>query len=190
MAEIERDRLFYEESGGGATFSGGEPLAQPEFLGALLGACKAAEIRTALDTCGYAAWDVVDRVRGEVDLFLYDLKLLDDERHRELTGVSNRLILDNLRALSARGHAIVLRVPIIPCVNDDPKTLDEIGAFAASLPRLDEIDVLPYNRMGIDKYARLDRPYRLSGAAPLSEETMREIARRLSAFGVRVRAGG
>jgi pyruvate formate lyase activating enzyme len=190
MAEIERDRAFYEESGGGATFSGGEPLAQPEFLGALLAACRAAGIHTALDTCGCAPWEVVDRIRRDVDLFLYDLKLLDDERHRELTGVSNRLFLVNVRALSERGHAIVLRVPIIPGVNDDPDTLDEIGAFAKSLPRLDEIDVLPYNRMGIDKYARLDRPYRLAGVAPLSDETMQGIARRLSVFGVPVRVGG
>ena len=190
MVEIGRDRPFYEESGGGATFSGGEPLAQPEFLGALLAACRAAGIHTALDTCGYAPWEVIDRVRRDVDLFLYDLKLLDDARHRELTGVSNRLILENLRRLSELGHAIVLRVPIIPGVNDDPETLDEIGAFATSLPRLDEIALLPYNRMGIDKYARLDRPYRLSGVAPLSDEAMSAIARRLSAFGLPVRVGG
>ncbi len=190
MAEIERDRPFYEESGGGATFSGGEPLAQPEFLGALLAACRAAGIDTALDTCGYAPWEVMDGIRGDVDLFLYDLKLLDDARHRELTGVSNRLILENLRALSERGSAIILRVPIIPGINDDAATIGEIGAFAKSLPRLDEIDVLPYNRMGIDKYARLDRPYRLSGAAPLSDETMCGIARGLSAFGLPVRVGG
>lgn len=166
MAEIERDRPFYEESGGGVTVSGGEPLAQPEFLGALLSACRAAGIHTALDTCGFAPWEVLDRIRGDVDLFLYDLKLLDDAKHRELTGVSNDLIVKNLRALSDRGHRIHLRVAIIPGVNDDDASLREIGAFASSLPHLDEIDILPYNRMGIDKYARLDRPYRLPGAAP------------------------
>jgi pyruvate formate lyase activating enzyme len=190
MAPIERDRPFYEESGGGVTFSGGEPLAQPEFLGALLAACRAAGIHTALDTCGYAPWEVIDRIRGDVDLFLYDLKLLDDERHRELTGVSNRLILDNLRELSARGQRIVLRLPVIPGVNDDPATIDTIGAFAKSLPHLEEIDILPYNRMGIDKYARLDRPYRLAAAAPFSDETMRGIAGRLGALGLPVRVGG
>ena len=190
MAEIEADRPFYEESGGGATFSGGEPLAQPEFLGAMLRACRRAGIHTALDTCGCAPWDALDRIRAEVDLFLYDLKLLDASRHRELTGVSNDLILKNLRALSERGHRIHLRVAIIPGVNDDDASLREIGSFASSLPRLDEIDILPYNRMGIDKYARLDRPYRLSGAVSLSDERLIEIARALGACGVPVKVGG
>lgn len=190
MAAIEADRAFYERSRGGATFSGGEPLAQPEFLAEALAACRRAGIHTALDTCGSAPWEALERVRGSVDLFLYDLKILDAARHRELTGASNDLILGNLRALSEQGHAIRLRVPIIPGVNDDDASIHAIGAFAGSLPHLDGIDILPYNRMGIDKYARLDRPYRLGGAAPIDPERLREIARLIGDHGSSVRMDG
>jgi pyruvate formate lyase activating enzyme len=190
MAEITRDMPFYEESGGGATFSGGEPLAQYEFLGALLRACKAKGIHTALDTCGYAPWEALDSIRGQVDLFLYDIKATDDAKHRALTGVSNELMVSNLRALSELGHLIALRTAIVPGVNDDDESIREIGAFASTLPQVSEIDILPYNRLGIDKYARLGRTYRLSDAPPLSDERMDEIARSLSNFGLRVKRGG
>ncbi len=176
MAEIERDIAFYDESGGGVTLSGGEPLAQPEFTLALLQACKAREIHMALDTCGFASWSVLDQVRPYVDLFLYDLKLMDDARHREVTGASVGPILANLRALSERGHAIRLRVPVIPDVNDDDASIRQIAAFAASLPRLDGIDLLPYHTTAADKYARMNKPYKLTGARPLSDARMAEIA--------------
>jgi pyruvate formate lyase activating enzyme len=192
IAELERDRPFYDTSSGGVTFSGGEPLAQPEFLGALLAACKAKGIHTALDTCGYASWDVIDSIRRDVDLFLYDIKVMDEERHRALTGVSNDLILTNARALSERGHAIVVRVAVIPGINDDDDFARALGAFVRSLPRVSEIDLLPYNRMEIAKYARLGRAFRLSrelrtpGPLALSEERMARIAAVLGGFGVRV----
>jgi pyruvate formate lyase activating enzyme len=114
LAEIERDRAFYDESGGGVTFSGGEPLMQSDFLAALLHACKAQDLHTAVDTCGFAAWETLDKVRGEVDLFLYDLKLMDDARHRAFTGVSNAPILANLQALSRLGHNLLIRIPLVP----------------------------------------------------------------------------
>ena len=176
LAEIERDVAFYDESGGGVTLTGGEPLAQHAFTLALLRACKAREIRTALDTCGFASWNVLDQVRPYVDLFLYDLKLVDDARHREVTGAPVGPILANLRALSERGHAIRLRVPVIPGVNDDDESIRQIAAFAASLPHLQGIDLLPYHTTAADKYARMNKPYKLAGARPLSEERMAEIA--------------
>ena len=175
MAEVERDIAFYDESGGGVTFSGGEPLAQPEFTLALLRSCRAREIHTALDTCGFASWNVLDRVRPYVDLFLYDLKLLDDARHREVTGAPVGPILANLRALSEHGHAIRLRVPVIPGVNDDDESIRQIATFAASLPHLQGIDLLPYHTTAADKYVRMNRPYRLADARPLSEARMAEI---------------
>jgi len=186
MAEIERDVAFYDESGGGVTLSGGEPLMQREFTLALLRACKAREIHTALDTCGFAAWSVLEDIRPYVDLFLYDLKLLDDTRHREVTGVPVGPILANLRALSERGHAIRLRVPVIPGINDDDDSLRRITAFAASLPRLDGIDLLPYHATAADKYARMNKPYRLAGARPLSDERMAEIVGIVHKYGLRV----
>lgn len=177
MAEIERDVPFYDESGGGATFSGGEPLAQPDFLLALLRACRERGIHTTVDTCGYAPWEVVDRVREYTDLFLYDLKLMDDARHRKYTGVSNEPILRNLRRLAELGQAIILRVPIVPGVNDRDECLRRIAGFAASLPNLAGIEPLAYHRIGIEKYRRMGKEYRLAEVVPPDEERMEQVRR-------------
>ena len=190
MAEVERDVAFYDESGGGVTMSGGEPLLQRDFLFALLRACREKEIHTALDTSGFAAWDTIERIRGYVDLFLYDLKLMDDARHHRFTGVSNAPILKNLLALSQRGHAILLRVPVIPGINDDDETARQIGAFAAALPHLNGVDLLPYHRIGVDKYTRLNLAYKLSETRAPSDERVAEIAHILNSFGLLVRVGG
>ena len=190
MAEVERDAAFYEQSGGGVTFSGGEPLMQIEFLEALLRASRKKNIRTALDTCGYAPWESIDRIRGMVDLFLYDIKIVDDARHRELTGVSNEPIIENLRALSRHGHDIRLRIPVIPGIHDDEKSLKEIGALASSLPALIGIDIIPYNRLGAEKYARLGRPFRMPDAPALSAERLASLSGILSSFGLHVNIGG
>jgi pyruvate formate lyase activating enzyme len=190
VAEIERDVPFYDESGGGVTFSGGEPLAQPGFLLALLRACQEREIHTALDTCGFAPWETLDRVREHVDLFLYDLKLIDDDGHLKFTGVSNELILRNLQALSQRGHDVVVRVPVIPGANDNEDHVRQIGAFVASLPRLHRVDLLPYHHAGAGKYDRLHKSYRLPETYPPSDSRMAEILRVLEGFGLQVRTGG
>ena len=190
MAEVERDAAFYEQSGGGVTFSGGEPLMQIEFLEALLRASRKKNIRTALDTCGYAPWESIDRIRGMVDLFLYDIKIVDDARHRELTGVSNETIVENLRALSRHGHDIRLRFPVIPGINDDGKAVREIGALASSLPTLIGIDIIPYNRLGAEKHARLGRPYRMADTPALSAERIAALAGILNSFGLNVNIGG
>lgn len=190
MAEIERDIPFYDESGGGVTFSGGEPLLQRDFLLALLRAYKEKEIHTALDTCGFAPWETLDDIREHVDLFLYDLKLMDDARHRKFTGVSNEAILGNLPAISQRGHNIILRVPIIPGINDDAKHIRQIGMFAAGLPRLNRVDLLPYHHAGTEKYHRLDKVYGLPETRPPSDERMAEIAQILRGFGLHVKMGG
>ena len=190
LAEIERDIAFYDESGGGVTFSGGEPLLQRDFLSALLHACRAKEIHTALDTSGFAAWETMERIRGDVDLFLYDLKLIDDALHRQTTGVSNALILENLQALSQRRHAIRLRVPVIPGINADDEAVRQIGAFAAALPHLNGVDLLPYHAIGIDKYARFNRAYKLPETRSPSDERMAEIEHILTGFGLTVKIGG
>ena len=164
LAQVERDLPFYEESGGGVTFSGGEPLAQPEFLADLLRGARARGIHTALDTCGYAPWDTLDGLRTDVDLFLYDLKLVDEERHRSVTGVANTVILDNLERLADRGHHIVLRLPLVPGINDDEANLRAIGLLAGRLG-VERVVVLPFHRLGRDKYARLGRADELSDIA-------------------------
>jgi pyruvate formate lyase activating enzyme len=152
MTEIEKDIAFYEESGGGVTFSGGEPLQQRDFLLALLKGCKERGIHTAVDTSGFAAWETLDSVRQHVNLFLYDLKLMDDTRHQRFTGVSNELILRNLQMLSAHRHSILLRVPIIPGINDDDENIRQIGAFAATLPHLTPVSCRGQStaRLGLD----------------------------------------
>lgn len=190
MSSIERDIVFFEESGGGVTFSGGEPLAQHTFLAGLLKACKALEIHTALDTSGYAPWKTIDNIRGDVDLFLYDIKLMDDTRHRAYTGVPNGLILHNLRALSEHGHQIVLRVPVIPGITDDSQNLGEIGMFAASLPNLERVDLLPYHPSAQGKYERLGKPYHLTDTISPSDEQMAEIVHLLEQYNLPVKIGG
>jgi pyruvate formate lyase activating enzyme len=190
MAEIERDVAFYDESNGGVTFSGGEPLWQAGFLLALLRACKERDIHSAVDTCGFASWETLDTIREHVDLFLYDLKLMDGAKHREFTGVSNELILKNLQALSQQGHNIVLRVPIIPGINDDDGNIRQTAAFAAALPHLNRVNLLPYHHIGVDKYGRLGKAYGLPETRPPSDERLASIAHTLRAFGLQVHVGG
>jgi pyruvate formate lyase activating enzyme len=189
-AEIERDIAFYDESGGGVTFSGGEPLQQPEFLLALLRGCKEREIHTAVDTCGFSTWETFDSIREQVDLFLYDLKLMDDTKHERFTSVSNELSLSNLQSLSQLGHNIILRLPIIPGINDDGENIRETGAFAAALPSLNRVDLLPYHHAGVEKYNRFNRVYGLPEAHPPSDERMHELAETLRGFGLAVGIGG
>ena len=189
IAVAERDRVFYKESRGGVTFSGGEPLAQPAFLADLLAGCRARGLHTVLDTCGEGSWEAVDRIRGNVDLFLYDLKLIDDTRHRRATGVSNARILENLAAIVAHGHAVVVRVPLICGVNDDDANIGATAALAAELG-IARIVVLPFHRLGAAKYSRLGRPYPLSDAAPPSEERVTEVLGTLRHFGLAAERSG
>jgi len=162
MAMIRRDISFYDESGGGVTFSGGEPLRQAAFLCELLNVCKTEEIHTALDTSGYAPWRVLEQVRHQVDLFLFDLKLMDNNQHKRYTGVSNRLILSNLVRLAHLGHSIVLRIPLIPNITDGEENIQQIAALAKGLPNIQRIDLLPYHDTARLKYQRLGAKYHLS----------------------------
>lgn len=161
LREIERDVVFFDQSGGGVTLTGGEPLMQPRFVIELLRACKDHGIHTVLDTSGYASWPVMAEVAGQTDLFLYDLKLMDDARHHEYTGVSNRLIISNLKRLSAAGENIIVRIPLIPGVNDDEQNLKLTQRFLVNLPNLAGVEVLPYHDIAQAKYAALDLAYRL-----------------------------
>jgi pyruvate formate lyase activating enzyme len=190
IREIETDRIFYDEAEGGVTLSGGEPLLQPSFLNAILEECNRRRIHTTLDTSGFASQKVVDKIRSKVDLFLYDLKILDDAKHRKYTGVSNRLILQNLERLAGNGSSIVISIPIIPGINDDEDNILEAGEFIASLPGIEQVSLLPYHRAGVDKYRNLGRAYRLNGIRPQSSRKTRMIKERLEAFGLKVRIGG
>jgi pyruvate formate lyase activating enzyme len=190
MHEIEQDIVFYDQSGGGVTISGGEPLMQPHFLRDLLKACRKAEIHTALDTCGFAAWETLDAIRQYVDLFLYDLKPMDDRQHREFTGVSNQPILRNLLSLSQLGHDIILRIPVIPGITDGDKNIQRLAAFVAKLPRLQGIDLLPYHGIAADKYKRLGKEYTMRDIHPPTRAELLRIRHLFAEQGLHVRTGG
>jgi pyruvate formate lyase activating enzyme len=190
MEEIKRDIPFFDESGGGVTFSGGEPLMQPRFLLQMLQACQGIELHTALDTSGYADWSILDPISEFTDLFLYDLKLVDPQAHQKYCGVSNELILSNLRKLSQKGSAIYLRVPVIPGITDTRQNLDQIAGLARSLPGIKRVDILPYHQAALGKYSRLNLSYRLDEIIPPSQERMIEIQDQLQQVGLQVKIGG
>jgi len=189
MREIEKDRVFYEESKGGVTFSGGEPLAQLAFLNSLLEECKKNGLHTALDTCGYTPFENLEKISDKVDLFLYDFKSMDDGKHREVTGVSNQLIIENLKKLSAKGSKIVVRLPIIEGVNDTDENITKTAEFIASLPDIKEISLLPYHKGGRQKYARLNKVSKLDKMAAPSRDKIKRIKKKLERFGFQVKIG-
>jgi pyruvate formate lyase activating enzyme len=189
LAQVERDRVFYEESGGGVTLSGGEPLHQSGFAAALLAACRERGIHTTLDTCGYAPAATFQRVAEFVDLFLFDLKVIDGARHREMTGAPNDSILVNLRWLAEHRLPVVVRVPVIPGCTDDADNLAAIRTVVRSLG-LPRVDLLPYHRVAMDKYKRLGLEYRMGAAVPPSAERMQAIAADFARPGLDVRIGG
>jgi len=186
LTEIEEDTVFYEQSGGGVTFTGGEPLAQPRFLLDLLSACRTRGLHTAVDTSGFAPWPVLDEVRPLVDLFLYDLKLMDDTRHIQWTGVSNADILSNLRRLSELGHQIKVRIPLIPGINDDEENLRQTGEFLAGLPHVPPVELLPYHNIAEGKYAGLGMEYALSDVHSPTPERMMESVAVLRGYGLEI----
>lgn len=190
IAEVLRDRLFYDDSGGGVTFSGGEPLAQPSFLKELLETCRTHGIHTAVDTCGYAQRESLLAVAPVTDLFLYDLKIMDDARHREYTSASNAAILENLRALGEVHHNIWIRVPIIPGVNDDDVSINALAGFAASIRNVRQVNLLPYHKTGIAKFKRLRQIYRLENISEALPERLDQIRVRFVAHGLNAKMGG
>ena len=190
LEEIEKDRTFYEESRGGVTFSGGEPLMQPDFLNALLKECKERAIHTAVNTCGFAQYEIIDRIRDKVDLFLYDIKTMDNRKHRKYTGASNEQILKNLKKLAESGSSIVISFPIIPGINDDDKNVTRTAEFTSSLPNIQQVNLLPYHRAGIEKYKNLGKPYKLDKIQPPSNQRVKSVKEKMEAFGIRVGIGG
>jgi pyruvate formate lyase activating enzyme len=187
---IGRDVAFYDQSRGGVTFSGGEPLSQPDFLLALLEACGQREIHCAVDTSGHADSSILLRVARQTDLFLYDIKDLDPVRHRLNTGVDNAQILANLRLLSETGVDIIVRIPLIPGINDDDTNIERTGEFLAGLPRRHPLHLLPYHRAAIAKYRKLGIGCRMEHVVPPSGEHVADVVQRLSTYGLSVSVGG
>jgi len=190
VQEMEKDTIFYDESGGGVTFSGGEPFMQPIYLQTLLRICNERRIHTAVETCGYVDSATLLSTTPYVGLYLYDLKVIDDEKHQSLTGVSNKRILENLRKLSSCHDHITIRFPVIPRVNDNERDISQIGEFVSSMKKVEGIDILPYHKLGIEKYKRLGKSYRMAEMRPPTSEQITGIAERLRSFGVSVKIGG
>lgn len=189
LAEVLRDRVFFGADGG-VTFSGGEPLLQLRFLEAMLEACRAAGLHAAVDTSGLAPLKHLLRVAALADLLLYDLKLVDDARHRRHTGVSNTRILANLDAVARVHSTIWLRVPVIPGVNDDEDNMRQTAALAARLPSVRRVCLLPYHRLGTDKRRRLHDLAERSRITPPTWSRMDELAAGFAAAGIPTSIGG
>jgi pyruvate formate lyase activating enzyme len=188
VREALRDRIFFDQSGGGVTLSGGEPLVQAGFVAEALGALRAQGVHTALDTCGLAPTATLLEVAALADLVLFDLKHLDDASHRAWTGAGNAAILANLQALARVHPAIRVRVPVIPGVNDDRGNLAATATFVAVLGL--PVDLLPYHGTGAAKFARLGRTYLLDQLEPPSPARMAEAAAPFRALGIPVSIGG
>jgi pyruvate formate lyase activating enzyme len=190
LETIEQDRVFYEDSDGGVTFSGGEPLYQFEFLRESLQACRDRQLHTVVDTCGFAREADSLAVAPLTGLFLYDLKMMDDAKHRQYTGVSNVRILSNLQALGAVHERIWIRVPVIPGINDSERELKELARFAAGLRGVRQVNLLSYHRTGLPKARRLGRSSPLAGVEPPSAESMSRAADIFSSFGLAAKIEG
>jgi pyruvate formate lyase activating enzyme len=190
MKEIEKDIPFYEESKGGVTFSGGEPMLQIDFLNDLLTRCNNKNIHTAVDTTGYTEFEKLERIYDVTDLFLYDLKLMNNDLHLKYTGVSNEKILENLKKLTKLGNKVVLQIPVIPTITDSGKNLDEMIKFISSLKNIREINLLPYHKSAGTKYSKMKKENKLPDLEPPTSGEMEKIKLSFSITGHSVKIGG
>jgi len=189
MDVVRRDTVYYRNSRGGVTFSGGEALAQPEFLTACLERCRQEGIHTAVDTSGFAKGSVFERILPHTDLFLYDLKQMDSRKHEEMTGVGNEVILENLKRIDGRGKPIWVRVPLIPGYNDSVENLMRIAEFSKTLTNVEQISLLPYNGAAGAKYSFIGRTYGLEDLDEYTKQEKADFLKLFSSMGVEVEVG-
>ncbi len=190
IKEIQKDIIFYDQSGGGVTFSGGEPLLQIDFLKAILQECKKRNIHTAVDTSGHTSWANFDCILKLVDLFLYDIKFVDPKLHEQYTGISNQKIFRNLVKLAGEGKEINIRIPLIPGITDTEQNLKAIAGFINSLLNIRRVDLLPYNPLGEKKYKKLHREFKLGGLKFQKDQELRRMKRIFTDFDFTVQIGG
>ena len=192
LAELLKDMVYYRRSGGGITLSGGEPLFQPEFALNILKACKEKWIHTAIETSGCADYAVYEALFPFLDLLMVDVKHMSSAKHKDFTGQPNELILENVKRFARdAGVKMVVRVPVIPTFNDTAEEITQIASFVATLPGVREIHLLPYHRLGEEKYRGLNQPYQLSGIEPMPNDkmsTLLEVA--TLASGLKCQIGG
>lgn len=191
IKEFRKEQVFMEESGGGVTFSGGEPLMQPEFLAASLQLCKKENFHTAVDTSGFASWKNMEEIIPYTDLFLYDIKSINDEIHKKYTSVSNKLILENLSRLLQDGQHVRIRMPMIPQITNTPENIEQTIAFLKSMPApVEGIDLLPYHNTGLHKYARFQINNQLKEIPSMTKTALTETKHLFDSAGFITGIGG
>jgi len=191
IQEIEKERPFFDQSGGGVTFSGGEPLLHHKFLIRLLKECGKLGIHRTVDTAGFVKTDIILQVAEHTDLFLYDLKFMDPEKHRKWTGVTNEKILENLKALSATGAKIIIRIPLIGGVNDDAENIETTARFVAGLSGMKkDVNLLPFHKIAQTKYQKLGRPEDFHLLEEPSKEVQLQAISIFQKYGLAATIGG
>ena len=190
MPEILSDMPYYKRSGGGVTLSGGEVLCQADFARELLMACKEQGLHTAIESASSAPFSEIEKLLPYLDLYLMDIKHMDSQKHKEYTGTGNERILENARKIAASGVELIIRTPVIPGFNDTPQEIKEIAHFAKSLNGVTEHHLLPYHRLGMDKYDGLGRKYSLAEIEPPSKEKMEYLLSVAETSGLKCKIGG
>jgi pyruvate formate lyase activating enzyme len=187
LSRLIKDKPFFDQSGGGVTISGGEPLSQSEFVLQLLKRLKESGISTAVDTTGYAQYDIIRKILPYTDLFLYDLKHMDSATHKTVIGVPNGPILENAERLAKDGGKMQIRIPVIPGFNDSVESMRETGKFCMSLGEaVTVIQLLPYHNLGVMKYQRIDDSKPVLEAKPPSDEKIQSLKGLLENLGLPV----
>ncbi len=187
---VKKDRIYYRHSGGGLTLSGGETLCQPDFALALLRTCKNSGINTAIETTLSTPFDMIEPLIPYIDTFLVDIKHMDSAKHEEFTTMKNELILQNAVNVAERAKHFVVRVPVIPGFNDTESEIRDIANFARTLHGVKEINLLPYHRLGYDKYIGLGREYKMGDVPPPTKEHMQRLKASAERAGITVNIGG
>lgn len=190
MEEVKQDLPYYRRSGGGVTLSGGEALCQPVFAVELLKACKEYGLHTAMESTACAGFETIEKYLPYLDLYLMDIKHVNCRKHEEFTGKSNELILENARKIAQSETELIIRVPVIPSFNHTAEEIRSIAEFARTLSGVTELHLLPYHRLGQDKYTGLGREYKLERIVPISNEAMKELSKEVEKTGLTCQIGG
>ena len=190
LAEVEKDSTFYQTSEGGVTVSGGECTMQSGFLLSFLKKCKENYFHVTLDTCGFVEWEIFKKIIKYVDLVLFDIKIMDEEKHIKYTGKSNKLILENLHQLSRIGTPVIIRIPLIPGFNDSKKEIRAIADMVSKLKNITEINILPYHRLGESKHTRLGKDYKMKDVKPPNDACLEKAKSILMCEGIKIKIGG
>ncbi len=187
--ELLKDRSYFDESGGGVTFSGGEPLLQAEEVAEFAKRLRAEGLHVAVETAGYVDWRTFERLIPHVDLFFLDFKHIDSALHERYTGVPNERILENMNLLAGRHEQVVIRIPVVPEVNDSPELMERMFRYLREETPLRKVELLPYHRLGMGKYHGLGRPYEMDDARNLSKEECEPLAEVGRSLGIEVKVG-